>query len=66
MNRSYSKYFSYTPNVVEKHRKSPFRAERCKSAVNRKLPPKEQKLKDESIRVIKIIKQRLQRKQKLN
>lgn len=66
MNRSYSKYFSYTPNVVEKHRKSPFKPERCKSAVNRKLNPEEQKLKADSIKIIKIIKQRLRRKQKMD
>ena len=33
MDRSYSKYFSYTPNVVEAQRTNPLTNERCRSAI---------------------------------
>jgi hypothetical protein len=62
MHRSYNKYFTYNPTLIESQRaKSPLTNERCKTATRNgpTMTRKEQQINEESNIAIKMIKQKL-------
>lgn len=72
MNRSYNKYFNYNPNLVETQKKRVAfgMSNRCQSALpahKSRLQRREERLKEESVKIVKMIRQSLikQKKEKL-
>lgn len=68
IHRNYNKYFAYNPKLIDGRRsKTPLMNERWSTAAQRepKMSKKEHKLNEESIKAIKMIKQKLRQKQAL-
>lgn len=66
IHRNYNKYFAYNPKLIDERRAmTPLTNERSKTSVHKdsKVSKKEQKMTEESIRAIQMIKQKLKQKQ---